>query len=335
MPHGQTAATPIGFLDPQCDDVFSSHFLRSAQDPDPSTPGRSTSAAASLSSSSSCASKSSQRSWDEDDEFDQVLHAIRKDLDEHIKLLKVSRFTTLFTRNGGSRRGIRNDARRELKRLRLNVERKLGEFGGARNSMLQGNADSQSSHDYHTYLSDPPDLYASLREGQRSPPPEDMNPLDPEQIPLQQELRFDGDLYTSKWVRGHGNKREGWCGICKPGRWLKLKNPDFGHDRSFCHGINWANGQPFIGPQVIRRMDGNPGLWEGFCDTCKNWIALRKESMSWFLHAYECHVHPEIGNEPERRIISRVVEGRELRDAKLMAAAQVSAMLDFSQSGMT
>ena len=73
-------------------------------------------------------------------------------------------------------------------------------------------------------LSDPPDLYASLNDEQVPPPPEDMNPGETQiKYHMEQELRFDGDLYTPRWVRGHGNKREGWCGICKPGRWLVLQ----------------------------------------------------------------------------------------------------------------
>ncbi len=101
-----------------------------------------------------------------------------------------------------------------------------------------------------------------------------MNPSDPDLVPHEQELRFDGDLYTPKWVRGHGNKREGWCGICKPGRWLVLKNSAFWYDKSFTHGISAATGNPFQEPQETRRMDGNPDVWEGLCGSCNEWIAL-------------------------------------------------------------
>jgi hypothetical protein len=77
-----------------------------------------------------------------------------------------------------------------------------------------------------------------------------MNPSDPDMIPHEQELRFEGDLYTPKWVRGHGNKREGWCGTCKPGRWLMLKNSTFWYDKPFAHGICAATGSPFQEPQL-------------------------------------------------------------------------------------
>ncbi len=156
--------------------------------------------------------------------------------------------------------------------------------------MLQSNADPNSMHSHYTDLSDPPNLYASLHEEQVPPPPEDMNPSDPDLIPHEQELRFDGDLYTPRWVRGHGNKREGWCGICKPGRWLVLKNSAFWYDKSFTHGISAATGSPFQEPQETRRMDGNPDVWEGLCGSCNEWVALvssKKKGTTWFRHAYK------------------------------------------------
>ncbi|KAL1844054.1 hypothetical protein VTJ49DRAFT_5805 [Mycothermus thermophilus] len=170
--------------------------------------------------------------------------------------------------------------------------------------MLQSNADPHSLHSHYADLSDPPDLYASLHEEQVPPPPEDMNPSDPDLVPHEQELRFEGDLYTPRWVRGHGNKREGWCGICKPGRWLVLKNSAFWYDKSFTHGISAATGAPFQEPQETRRMDGNPDVWEGLCGSCNEWIALvssKKKGTTWFRHAYKCHTHPKIKDAPKRK----------------------------------
>jgi hypothetical protein len=156
--------------------------------------------------------------------------------------------------------------------------------------MLQSNADPHALHTHYTDLSDPPDLYASLQDDQVQPPSEDMNPSDPDLVPHEQELRFEGDLYTPRWVRGHGNKREGWCGICKPGRWLVLKNSAFWYDKSFTHGISAATGSPFQEPQETRRMDGNPDVWEGLCGSCNEWVALvssKKKGTTWFRHAYK------------------------------------------------
>lgn len=157
--------------------------------------------------------------------------------------------------------------------------------------LLQSNADRLTGCSSHfADLSDPPDLYSSLHEEGSSPPEEDMNPSDPDLVPHEQELRFPGDLYTPRWVRGHGNKREGWCGLCKPGRWLVLKNSAFWYDKSFTHGVSAATGAAFQGPQETRRTEGNLDVWEGLCGSCGDWIALvssKKKGTTWFRHAYK------------------------------------------------
>jgi len=186
--------------------------------------------------------------------------------------------------------------------------------------MLQSNAEPHHAH--YADLSDPPDLYASLQETPLEPPPEDMDPEDPEAKPHEQPGRFEGDLYTPKWVRYHGNRREGWCGICKPGRWLVLKNSAFWYDKSFTHGISAATGQQFVEPQQVRRMDGSPDVWEGLCHSCKDWLPLvsnKKKGTAWFRHAYKCHTHPKIKDAPKRRR-----ESSQSKAAALAAAAAAS-----------
>jgi len=138
--------------------------------------------------------------------------------------------------------------------------------------------------------SEPPNLFGPLTEAPLSPPPEDFNCENEDDIPRVQDLRFEGDLYTPKYVRGHGNKREGWCGICKPGRWLVLKNSAFWYDKSFTHGISAATGAAFESPRETRRMKSNPDVWEGLCHSCGEWIALissKKKGTTWFRHAYK------------------------------------------------
>ncbi|EFX00066.1 hypothetical protein CMQ_7068 [Grosmannia clavigera kw1407] len=168
--------------------------------------------------------------------------------------------------------------------------------------MLQSNGDPHTLHGHYTDLSDPPDLYSSLHEEQLPPPPEDMNPEDPDMVPHEQELRFSGDLYTPRWVRGHGNKREGWCGICKPGRWLVLKNSAFWYDKSFTHGVSAATGNPFQEPQETRRMDGNP----------------------------DCHTHQKIKDAPKRRR-----ESNHARATGGLAAGMAKQPYDNQMSGQT
>ena len=141
--------------------------------------------------------------------------------------------------------------------------------------LLQSNADRMAGCASHfADLSEPPDLYSSLHEEPCNPPESDMNPSDPDMIPHEQDLRFTGDMYTPRWVRGHGNKREGWCGLCKPGRWLVLKNSAFWYDKSFTHGVSAATGVAFQGPQDTRRTEGNLDVWEGLCGSCGEWIPL-------------------------------------------------------------
>jgi hypothetical protein len=160
---------------------------------------------------------------------------------------------------------------------------------------LQSNA---SPHDHHLThytedLSDPPDLFGPLSSPPASPPPSDMSPPSPSLTPHEQDLRFASDLYTPKYVRGHGNKREGWCGICKPGRWLVLKNSAFWYDKSFTHGVSAATGQAFESPRETRRMEGDRDVWEGLCGSCGEWVALvssKKKGTTWFRHAYKVRI---------------------------------------------
>lgn len=170
--------------------------------------------------------------------------------------------------------------------------------------LLQSSADRHGGCSSHfADLSDPPDLYSSLHEEASNPPESDMNPADPDLVPHEQDLRFVGDLYTPRWVRGHGNKREGWCGLCKPGRWLVLKNSAFWYDKSFTHGVSAATGAAFQGPQDTRRTDGNLDVWEGLCGSCGEWIALvssKKKGTTWFRHAYKVSIKCLVSRIPSR-----------------------------------
>ncbi|KAF1994711.1 hypothetical protein P154DRAFT_366872 [Amniculicola lignicola CBS 123094] len=199
----------------------------------------------------------------------------------------------------------------------LEVPRPLPSQGLFR--LLQSNADRHGGCASHfADLSDPPDLYSSLHEEASNPPESDMNPSDPDLIPHEQDLRFAGDLYTPRWVRGHGNKREGWCGLCKPGRWLVLKNSAFWYDKSFTHGVSAATGAAFQGPQQTRRTDGNLDVWEGLCGSCGDWIALvssKKKGTTWFRHAYKCHTHPKVKDGPKRRRETHTVRARAVSSA--------------------
>lgn len=182
-------------------------------------------------------------------------------------------------------------------------------------------------------LSDPPDLYSSLIEPPADPPEGDMTSEDLDLVPHEQELRFPEDLYTPKWVRGQGNKREGWCGFCKPGRWLVLKNSAFWYDKSFTHGVSAATGAVFQGPQDTRRTEGHPDVWEGLCGSCNDWIALvssKKKGTTWFRHAYKCHTHAKVKDGPKRRreAAAASAQALELEEPTIIVSASTPAASD-------
>jgi len=108
--------------------------------------------------------------------------------------------------------------------------------------------------------------------------------------------------------------------LCKPGRWLVLKNSAFWYDKSFTHGVSAATGAAFQGPQDTRRTEGNLDVWEGLCGSCGEWIALvssKKKGTTWFRHAYKCHTHPKVKDGPKRR--------RETQAGRVRAASSASA----------
>ncbi|CAG8586750.1 639_t:CDS:2 [Paraglomus occultum] len=111
--------------------------------------------------------------------------------------------------------------------------------------------------------------------------------------PRKQVLRHPGDLYTPQWVRYTGRFKEGLCEICDPGKWLQLKNSAFWYHKQFFHGISSTSGGPFLPPIDTRTILID--TTEGLCHQCSKWIPLRsskrKSSMSWYRHAYKCHIY--------------------------------------------
>ena len=47
-----------------------------------------------------------------------------------------------------------------------------------------------------------------------------------EGTPRYQAPRSENDLYSPRWVRYHGHRKEGLCGLC-PEKWLQLKDSAF------------------------------------------------------------------------------------------------------------
>ncbi|KAJ2781961.1 hypothetical protein H4R18_002562 [Coemansia javaensis] len=111
--------------------------------------------------------------------------------------------------------------------------------------------------------------------------------------PRRQKVRFSDDLYTPMWVRNSGQKKEGFCDTCAPGKWLQLKNSAFWYHKQFSHGISSVSGRPFVRPLQVRHYDAD--IIEGMCHQCRKWVPIanskRRNSVLWFRHAHKCHMY--------------------------------------------
>lgn len=86
--------------------------------------------------------------------------------------------------------------------------------------------DGNASHEASNYTV-PADLVPSPPTKLLDPPPEDMDPSDKAMIPQKRNLKDPNHLYMPRWIRGDGKQREGWCGACRPGKWLSLKRSTY------------------------------------------------------------------------------------------------------------
>ncbi|KAI4723508.1 hypothetical protein E4T48_00220 [Aureobasidium sp. EXF-10727] len=140
-----------------------------------------------------------------------------------------------------------------------------------------------------THTTTPTDLVPDPPTEMVDPPSEDMNPSDKTMLPQRRNLKDPNHLYMPRWIRGDGKQREGWCGSCRPGKWLSLKRSTYWYHKNFCHGIT-VMGTPFPRPARTRALADDKG-WEGYCRSCNKWIVLnggKKSHTSWFRHAYKC-----------------------------------------------
>eukprot|EP00834_Sanchytrium_tribonematis_P007304 NODE_642_length_5062_cov_1.602861.p2 type:complete len:382 gc:universal NODE_642_length_5062_cov_1.602861:3409-4554(+) len=107
----------------------------------------------------------------------------------------------------------------------------------------------------------------------------------------QQETLSSEDLYTPKYTRFSGAQKEGFCDLCSPGKWLKMKNSTFWYHKQFFHGISHKTCTWFDSPSETRM---NRDVPEGKCHKCMEWIPLLKQkrkngNINWFHHAAACH----------------------------------------------
>ncbi|CAG8583549.1 3662_t:CDS:10 [Dentiscutata heterogama] len=127
----------------------------------------------------------------------------------------------------------------------------------------------------------------------RTPPPDN----GPEAS--RQPARFDGDMYTPRWVRGVGKSKEGLCPHCEPARWLKTKISAYWYHLNYQHGISSITGRPFAQP-IAERLNKKSGMKEALCHKCNKWILNQSPrdkdvlvpEIYWYKHAQKCHHTP-------------------------------------------
>ncbi|CAO3614849.1 unnamed protein product [Cunninghamella echinulata] len=127
------------------------------------------------------------------------------------------------------------------------------------------------------------------------PQPQPQSQQDISAIPRKQNLRYEKDAYTPRWVRYTGQLKQGYCDSCRPnGRWLQLKNSAYWYHKQFFHGISSVSGQPFAAP-LEKRINQDTDVLEGLCHQCLQYVPIcnskRKNSVLWYRHAHKCHIY--------------------------------------------
>lgn len=119
--------------------------------------------------------------------------------------------------------------------------------------------------------------------------------------------RFADDQYSPRWVRGIGAAREGYCDLCKPGIWLKIKQSAYWYHMNFVHGISATTGKPYDPPARVRERNCSLHNAEqiiqrqGLCSHCNEWVFLEYRRLTqcpreerfegnpaWWRHIQKC-----------------------------------------------
>ncbi len=134
---------------------------------------------------------------------------------------------------------------------------------------------------------------------------------------VEKQPRFEGDIYTPKYQRGVGETKEGFCSLCNPGVWLRIKQSSYWYHMNYHHGISAATGRPYEQPEHIELEAIESGenvlvRISGLCGCCEKFICIasvyltdeQKESTAqldelinvnnlnfqpWYRHCQRCH----------------------------------------------
>lgn len=115
------------------------------------------------------------------------------------------------------------------------------------------------------------------------------------------------DLYTPRFVRGVGVKKEGLCPLCfeeEQTCFFKTKTSQYNYHMMYTHGILPSTLRPMDPPvafQVVARPSSNPTdrqeMLQGKCHGCGKWIDVESRKCTpvnvpeiyWWKHAQACH----------------------------------------------
>ncbi|CAO1619797.1 unnamed protein product [Parajaminaea phylloscopi] len=141
------------------------------------------------------------------------------------------------------------------------------------------------------------------------------------------------NLYTPRFTRGSGLKKEGLCPICYDDPigprevWHRTKVSAYNYHLSVQHGINFATGLPFAPPLKFRTVDRKARsahersrMMQALCHSCRKWVdvestkavEVKVPELYFRKHAIRCHKAvalsglgtPFIDNELYRRVMA-------------------------------
>jgi hypothetical protein len=125
-------------------------------------------------------------------------------------------------------------------------------------------------------------------------------------IAVRKNVRYKGNnLYTPRYVRGHGPDREGLCELCKMPTWFNMKFSTYWYHMNFFHGVNPKSGTFYPRPEAYRvvvvddialrtlqreplakkskgpiplqllgRKDPPNAVYQGLCSFCHDWVDI-------------------------------------------------------------
>jgi len=155
---------------------------------------------------------------------------------------------------------------------------------------------SSQPHHAHDKLSGSPNLAMRWQPPQDfTPPLEDFDAEDPDNLPVRQEPIYGGDLHTAGWARGTGSRMEGFCARCPVSHWVNIADGSYRFHLTYFHGVP-DSGVSLPRPSTIRPVQDKANVWEGYCEACRNWKVLKKTTRgwNWYRHWLRVRTRPHL-----------------------------------------